>query len=316
MNINTDLKNEGGNINVLSLFDGDSGGQVALKKAGFSIGKYYASEIDKYAIQITQKNHPNTIQIGDVVDVKGSDYPDTDIIIGGSPCQGFSYAGKKLNFIDPRSRLFFEFVRVLEELRRLKPGILFLLENVKMEKEFQDIISKYLGIEPIKINSSTISAQNRERLYWTNISAVSQPDDKGLLLKDIIENLNGNRPCDLREYKKSSLCHHIATATDIKGNESIKRVYAVTGKSPTLTTMQGGHRQPKVLCENSMYRKLTPLECERLQTLPDNYTEGVSNTQRYKMIGNGWTIDVVAHIFTFFLKQRIESEVTGIKLIG
>jgi len=156
-------------MNVLSLFDGISCGQVALHRAGIEVDKYYASEIEKYAIQITQKNYPNTIQLGDVTQIKG--IKDIDLLIGGSPCQGFSKAGKQLNFVDPRSRLFFEYVRILNEV---KPKY-FLLENVIMKQEYQDIISKYLGVEPIEINSALVTAQNRKRLYWTNIPGIQQP---------------------------------------------------------------------------------------------------------------------------------------------
>jgi len=375
-------------MNVLSLFDGMSCGQIALDQLDFKVDNYYAAEIDKYAMSIAKKNYPNTIHLGDVTELRGMDLPKIDLLMGGSPCQGFSFAGKQLNFDDPRSALFFEFVRLLEET---KPKY-FLLENVRMKQEYQDVISEHLGVKPIMINSSLLSAQNRVRFYWTNIPGITQPEDKGIVLKDILEDLpiknplspymvgefdgvsrldkgifnfthknkgvaqtagsgHGNkylinRPCEPREFNKESLCHHAATATDIKGNESIKRVYAETGKSPTLTTMGGGHREPKVLCGRIVgrkinsetgkrddynpdikavqrleprldekcgtlttvqkdnviitpptYRKLTPLECERLQTVPDNYTEGVSNTQRYKMLGNGWTVAVIKHIF-------------------
>lgn len=282
-------------MNVLSLFDGMSCGRIALERAGIGVDNYFASEIDKYAMQIAKKNYPDTKHIGNVVDVKATDLPKIDLLIGGSPCQGFSFAGKQLNFEDERSKLFFEYVRLLEEC---KPKY-FLLENVKMKKEYQDIITSYLGVEPILINSSLVSAQNRDRLYWTNIQEVIQPEDKGLILKDILEISSSLelRPCSMKEYRQNSVCHHTGNAVDIKGNESIKRVYGVFGKAPTLTTMQGGHREPKVSVKDNTYRKLTPLECERLQTVPDNYTEGVSNSQRYKMLGNGWTVDVIAHIF-------------------
>jgi DNA (cytosine-5)-methyltransferase 3A len=183
------------NINVLSLFDGMSCGQIALDRAGIKVNNYFASEIDKYAIQVAKHNYPNTKHIGSVVDVKGSDLPKIDLLIGGSPCQGFSFAGKQLNFDDPRSKLFFEFVRLKNECN----PTYFLLENVKMKKEYQDIITEHLGVEPIEINSNLLSAQNRKRLYWTNIPNISMPKDKGILLKDIVhENeslntiLNGN----------------------------------------------------------------------------------------------------------------------------
>ena len=321
-------------LNVtLSLFDGISCGQEALKKAGISTRIFLASEIEKYPKMITRKNHPLTVQLGDVTKVVADDLPHVNLLMGGSPCQGFSFAGKQLNFDDPRSALFFEFVRLLKEC---KPDY-FLLENVMMKQEYQDIITEHLGVEPVMINSALVSAQNRKRLYWTNIPGVSLPDDEGILLKDVLEDgivdrnksycidanyaKGGNlkqyfkksrrqlvfeRPCEIKKFNTNSTCHHVATATDIKGNESIKRVYAETGKSPTVTTMGGGHREPKVLISNKpTYRKLTPLECERLQTLPDNYTEGVSNTQRYKALGNGWTVDVIVHILQG-LKQQVK----------
>ena len=275
--------------------------RVALDQCGINVEKYYASEIDKYAIQIAKANYPDIIHIGDVREVTGEVYQDIDLLCGGSPCQGFSFAGKQLNFEDPRSALFFEFVRVLKEV---KPKY-FLLENVRMKKEFQDVITEYLGVEPIMINSALVSAQNRVRLYWTNIPNIEQPTDKGLVLKDILDTLTAsNKEQYIETYDTP---RQVATATDINGHDIIKRVYSKDGKSPALTTMQGGHRQPKVslttvLKDNVVtrdlhYRKLTPLECERLQTLPDNYTDGVSNTQRYKMIGNGWTVEVIKHIF-------------------
>ena len=410
-------------INVLSLFDGMSGGQMALSKAGIKVDRYIASEVDKYAIKITMKNYPNTEQIGSVLELS-DDYLkslNVDLLIGGSPCQGFSISGKmrgsstksgvdvttleqylelkRKGFeFDGQSYLFWEYVRVW---KLIKPKY-FLLENVRVTKKWLPMFNEAMGVEPILINSSLLSAQNRVRYYWTNIPNVTTPKDKGILLKDILlsseevaskytlsdklvegferhrdrhkERGNGFgfkpitdlnmkahcitdpgktrasdkdvlRPCKTREFKESSLCHHSADATDIKGNESIKRVYNPSGKSPTLNTMQGGHREPKVLhipeatkkgfaeildgecfdyampnsktrrgrsmkeksnClqtsnaflqyNHPYYRKLTPLECERLQTIPDNYSEGVSNSQRYKMIGNGFTIDVIAHI--------------------
>ena len=286
-------------VNVLSLFDGCSMGRVALERAGIPVNQYYASEIDKYAIQISRKNYPDIIHVGDVEYVgKKKDSPNFDLLIGGSPCQGFSFASKdRLNFDDPRSKLFFEYVRILKEF---KPKY-FLLENVRMKKEHQDIISQHLGVEPIAINSRLVSAQNRIRLYWTNIP-FDMPYYKGIVLKDILEKDNTNfKYYKLKEYYNGKIynkdgCHQVGEA-DIKGYDIIKRVYGVHGKSPALTTMQGGHREPKIACPDKIHwRKLTPLEMERLQTLPDNYTEGVSNTQRKKMIGNGFTVDVLAHI--------------------
>ena len=179
-------------MKVLSLFDGMSCGQIALNKLGVSVDTYYASEIDKYAIQVAQKNFPNTIQVGDITKLDATNFKDVDLILAGSPCQGFSFAGKQLAFDDPRSALFFEFIRLLKEI---KPKY-FLLENVRMKKEFIDVISEQVskcypeilfGIEPILINSSLLSAQSRQRLYWTNIQGVTQPEDKNIVLRDILE---------------------------------------------------------------------------------------------------------------------------------
>lgn len=246
-------------MKVLSLFDGISSGRVALERAGIPVETYYASEIDKYAIQIAQKNYPDTIQIGDVCRVDFSKYIDKiDLIIGGSPCQGFSFAGKQLNFNDPRSKLFFEFVRAV---KTIKPKY-FLLENVKMKKEYQDIISDLLGVQPIEINSALVSAQNRKRLYWTNIPNVDQPADKGILLKDIVPD-------------------------------------AVSTKSKTIRTSGWGSKWGNKHCFDmpNPYRRFTIAELELLQTLPINYTDGISLSQRRKVLGNGWTVDVIAHIF-------------------
>lgn len=428
-------------MNVLSLFDGMSCGQLALQRAGIKVDRYFASEIDKYAIQVTQKNFPDTIQLGDVTEVSSVDLPEIDLLIGGSPCQGFSFAGKQLNFDDPRSKLFFEFVRLLKEL---KPSY-FLLENVKMKKEYQDVITEHLGVEPIEINSNLVSAQNRRRLYWTNIPGVGQPEDKGILLKDIVHesenietalngahaewfakkgdfqiakgysqvdgdkaicmtarqyaNWNGNFffevlneyivPFDktlqvldkevergkvgyfrkdsqanrvyyihdkavtltgcsggggaakMRQYlfgKVDREVHQVCESKESGGQQPYmqNRIYNVEGISPCLTAECGrlnvaipsdeylfGCTAPDRLNKNQngqrfnegkkfytltaqdkhgiliegYIRKLTPIECERLQTVPDNYSSGVSNSQRYRMLGNGWTVDVISHIF-------------------
>ena len=546
-------------IKVLSLFDGMSCGEIAVDQLGIEVDTYYASEIDKYAIEITQKNFPETIQVGDITKLDPKDFADVDLIMGGSPCQGFSFAGKQLAFDDPRSALFFEFIRML---KAIKPKY-FLLENVRMKKEFLDIISQQVsecypeitfGIQPILINSSSVSAQSRQRYYWTNISNIKQPEERGIVLRDILETKpetftamsdkfvkrNGDRDCmiDLNKEKASNLSameyvkngrqgdylacdssgkpkqvgnledikghdilkrvysedgksptitahagkgtvpkietkpkqvgklieqvkvrkhevdipklqtcildhyakcgknkkeiakelndkystveHYfrklgsnffcipseehwpqlkkilgietnkfdkqimefefrdgvfetkqrvysdegksptlthgsadkliqVGVAADINGHDILKRVYSPEGKSPTLNACGGGNTEPKVITggafrgraydkdgkrmdrdgssvanktkqmlelrkddksnaittvgkdsvvvdEELTWRKLTPLECERLQTVPDNYTEGVSNTQRYKMLGNGWTVEVIKHI--------------------
>ena len=286
-------------MNVLSLFDGISCGRVALERAGIKVDNYFASEIDKFAIEIAKKNYPDTVHVGSVVDVRARRLPKIDILIGGSPCQGFSFAGKQLNFEDARSKLFFEYVRLL---KHCKPKY-FLLENVKMKKEYQDVITEYLGVEPILINSALVSAQNRQRLYWTNIPNIEQPEDRGILLRDILEDGCVDRDksycIDANYFKGGNIKQYFDKGRRQLifkyGHCKIREYKQDSGKTPTLTTMQGGHREPKVLIDN--YRKLTPIECERLQTLPDNYTDGVSNSQRYKQLGNGWTVDVIAHIF-------------------
>tara|TARA_R110000824_G_scaffold96286_1_gene230764 strand:- start:23 stop:958 length:936 start_codon:yes stop_codon:yes gene_type:complete len=303
-------------MKILSLFDGMSCGRLALDRAGIVIDKYFASEIDRYAISIAKSNYPDTVHIGNVCDVYAYNLPPIDLLIGGSPCQGFSFAGKHLNFDDPRSQLFFEYVRVLKET---KPKY-FLMENVRMSKQSMDAITDLLGVEPVAINSNLVSAQNRYRLYWTNIPMDGLPVDKGIMLKDILENnyvtnrdkshcidANYFKGGNLKSYfekhrrqlvfTKDGLCQVGETSEHQHyKHDQVKRVYHRKGKAPTLLTMQGGNREPKVFVEPSQWRKLTVLECERLQTVPDNYTKGVSNTQRYKMLGNGWTIDVVAHI--------------------
>tara|TARA_B100000927_G_scaffold143149_2_gene115536 strand:+ start:2131 stop:3795 length:1665 start_codon:yes stop_codon:yes gene_type:complete len=522
-------------MKVLSLFDGMSCGQLALNRLGIKVDKYYASEIDKFAIQVTQANFPETIQVGDVCNLKAEDYQDIDLILAGSPCQGFSFAGKQLAFDDPRSALFFEFIRLLKEI---KPKY-FLLENVKMKKEFLEVITEQVSacypdfeggddlfggrIEPILINSALVSAQSRQRYYWTNIPNIEQPDDMGIVLRDILEDDgqadlvgNGGREAfkeniqkgtallardwkgwntygmtgvqtstsdngitnikkgtsdkswffeqqtyskdskKTRSLKSSSGSGNIpkvfetkpikaydipreilkdnerqrrvydpngkspsilgrsdspkitkpkqvGMASDINGHDILKRVYSPDGKSPTLNAGGGGNREPKVAVQSYRevrteegkkarrdaklktgkdhtpfrskeliprtdgkvgtitpnlnkdheisietkktnqinpskkasgrqpyiqdrvfhkdgkshaltesfadrtnvgehneltWRKLTPLECERLQTVPDNYTNHVSKTQRYKMLGNGWTVNVISHILS------------------
>lgn len=274
-------------INVLSLFDGMSCGHIALQRAGIKVDNYYASEIDKAAITITQKNFPDTIQLGDVSSIDGHSLPNIDLLIGGSPCQGFSLAGKQLNFEDPRSKLFFEFVRLLEETR---PKY-FLLENVKMKKEYKDIITSYIHKEPFIIDSSLVSAQRRERLYWTNIPNIVAPKDKNIYIDTIIET-NVDAKYNLSKKAKDKV-------------ERYSKEYKCCKKSPTLTTelahSTGSNITPKLIKEIGKERRATPVECERLQTVPDNYTSGVSDTARYKMLGNGWTVDVISHIFKHIL---------------
>ena len=367
-------------MNVLSLFDGCSSGQLALERANIPVDNYFASEIDKYAITVTQANFPDTFQWGDVTKIKVPTKGSIDLLMGGSPCTGFSFAGKQLNFDDPQSKLFFHFVEILSLVR---PKYV-LLENVRMKKEYQDTISYHMGFEPQALNSKWLSGQNRYRLYWWGklqsdgtYKQIPIPKmvDKKITMQDILEDgyatnemtsQDGKSHCLTARYNGAVWWNSIERkqrtmvlkdnptmskdglirvgTADLKGHDSIRRVYAQEGKAPTLTTMQGGHREPKVaigrivnrrldehgtrkddqldlpftrqlevrddgksnclttvqkdnvVVSKDMWRKLTPLECERLQTLPDNYTNHVSNSQRYKMIGNGWTVDVIAHI--------------------
>jgi DNA-cytosine methyltransferase len=395
-------KRIGGKMNVLSCFDGMSCGQIALNRIGIKPVKYYAAEIDKHAIQVTQHNYPGTIQLGSVLDWKGwgIDWASIDLVTGGFPCQAWSVAGKGLGDKDPRGALFWTFLDIIKNVMLHNSNAKFLMENVKMKKEFEKYITHHteqaLGtVHKTLINSALVSAQSRQRYYWTNF-AVTQPADRGIILADILESevsdifitptpINhdgGNQlnpdyksqantihsvdskspticagthgyalgyvpmlqPCKPREYDVNAQLHHAADATDTKiVNYYSSRVYAETGKAPTLRA--AGHT-PKILCgairgryivdgkrqdhkmktaglteqrlevrqdgktntlttvqkdnvvvySDLCYRKLTPVECERLQTVPDNFTDCVSNTQRYKMIGNGWTVDVIAHI--------------------
>ena len=435
--------------NVLSVFDGMSCGRVALDELNIPVKQYYASEIDPYAMTVAQNNYLDTIQLGDVTKVDGHLLPKIDLLIGGSPCQGFSFAGKQLNFEDPRSKLFFEFVRLLKEC---KPKFFF-LENVRMKKEYQDVISSYLGVEPVLLNSALVSAQNRQRLYWTNIPGYTPPEDRGILLKDIVHEHTDFEPLseagtaymltgstkwaggskhrleenlDYPDEKAHTLCANMYKGVPLNRyyetlNEFIvpfdktlqildkevargkvgyfrkdsqanrvyyihdkavtlcgdagggaakmgqylfgevsssgihqavegefrdgrtwqprqaDRIYNIEAKSPTLT-QEAGRINAAIPCDEDYLfgcitpdrvdkrqngqrfndgtkfytltaqdrhgilvegyiRKLTPIECERLQTLPDNYTIGVSNSQRYKMLGNGWTVAAVKEFF-------------------
>ncbi len=385
-------------MNVLSLFDGMSCGRQALERVGIKVDKYYASEVDKYAIMVTMANYPDTIQLGDVRNVK-IDEP-IDLLIGGSPCQSFSFAGKRNGMstkdsidilsleqylelkeqkfeFEGQSYLFWEYVRILNEI---KPKY-FLLENVMMEQRWEDVISKTLGVRPIMINSALVSAQNRKRLYWTNIgmkpgglfgdlvSVIEQPKDKGILLKDVLELdvdnkyflsknmiswLDGHANKRNRKVNKrngndkalaliSSALTKLNLSTDYivhnrmgrtsktgKGgtghlSRNDGKTYSLDtsqpnaieilgcdirldeglriregGKTPTLSCKGGSGTTGSVLAKiDSKIRRLTPIECERLQTVRDNYTNHVSDSQRYKMLGNGWTIDVIAHIFSY-----------------
>lgn len=280
-------------INVLSLFDGMSCGQIALDKLGIKVDNYFASEIDKHAIQVTQKNYPNTKQIGSVVDVKGEDLPKIDLLFGGSPCQSFSSAGNGKGF-EGESGLFFEFVRVLKET---KPKY-FLLENVVMKKEWQDIITEALGVYPININSSLVSAGHRKRLYWTNIPNIEQPKDKKVLIYDIITLEDS---VDSNVWLKAKNTHLVYKKIDFTGCPKVAAIdiynkkYKTDSKVPTLTLP---HHNSLRLWQNGRIRKFTANELEAIQTIPKDYTNvGLTLNQRHKMLGNGWTVDVIKHIF-------------------
>lgn len=265
-------------LTVFSAFDGAGIGLLSLKRAGIPVEKYYASEVDKYAIQVAKKNHPEIIHVGDVKQCYARNFPKIDLLIGGSPCQDLSIAkANREGLKGARSGLFWHFVRLL---RTMKPRY-FLLENVaSMSKEDNAKITEIMGVEPILINSALVSAQQRKRMYWTNIPGVKQPEDKGMLLKDVLEN---------------------GVAMDLKSRAIISSAGRTTERE-YLKKKQGTMVKTN---DGLAFRKLTPVECERLQTWPDNYTGGVSNTQRYKIIGNGWTADVIVHIFSFLKEQMV-----------
>ena len=395
-------------MNVFAAFDGHSGGQIALEILGVKPVKYYASEVDKHAIKAVMLIFPNTIQMGDITKWRewSINWSTIDLFIGGSPCQGFSIAGKMagtaamLNgekvVVDTREKylelkeagaeflsqsyLFWEYILLLDHVKLVNPKVKFFLENVKMKKEFLDLISNAIGVEPVFINSALVSAQNRQRYYWCNWG-VTQPEDKGIVLADILEcepfektimtdkftSRNKNAGClrddlsgkakslsameyvkngrqgdyircvaqrgrydangkivqqfEVRKDEKTNslttvqkdnfVMQRVATATDIKGHDYNKRVYSGEGKAPSLAANSGGNLEPKVLIQESdkecirnvNYRKLTPRECGRLQTIPEDILDtllsaGISNSQLYKMFGNGWTIEVIAHIFS------------------
>lgn len=411
-------------MNILSLFDGMSCGQIALNRLGIKYDNYYASEIDKHAIKITQHNYPGTIQLGDVTQVHAKDLPKIDLILAGSPCQGFSFAGKGLAFDDPRSKLFFEFVRILNEVREINPDAKYLLENVKMKQEHETVISRILNINPIEINSALVSAQNRVRLYWTNIECkpvglfgdlecvIPQPKDKGVLLRDVLEKdvdekyyiseaainrinrkeysapqVNPEKTGSLNTKNNSgqlSVDSGTTLIIDVEGRSKLNQnksscftaggnsggnhsdmdlivCVASCGRDPEnqsaripgqnnvqtleqrndfktncLTSVQkdnlvmqinpskeSGNQQPyqqnriyhsdgispalqaqlstgsNAILHNARIRRLTPIECERFQTVPDNYTSCVSDTRRYHALGNGWTVDVICHILSY-----------------
>lgn len=355
-------------MNILSLFDGISTGYLALKNIGIKIDNYYSSEIDKYANAVSEYHFPEIIRLGDINNWHNwnIEWDKIDLILAGSPCQGFSIAGKGLNFEDPRSKLFFEFTEILNYIKSKNPKVLFLLENVKMKKEWQTVITNYVKVEPIEINSALLSAQSRKRLYWTNIKNINQPEDKKILLKDIIENgfvdreksfcldTNYSKGINVNNYFKKKRRQLVLSPKKIGfiGKDCQKqRIYSTDGKSVTLQANSGclyvvASKGRNIVNNNKrketegsktkqkhetsflekqncsltiqkdslllaiknnevIIRKLYPIECERLQTLPENFTlygkfeekiKTISNTQRYKMLGNGWTLKIIEHI--------------------
>ena len=310
-------------MNVLSLFDGMSCGFIALKKSNFNVQSYYASEIDKFAIKESKANFPGINHLGDITKWQtwSIDWSSIDLLIGGSPCQGFSTAGKGLGFSDKRSNLFFIYVDILNYLKKVNPNVKFMLENVRMKKQWLDVITKHLGVEPVFIDSKLVSAQSRKRFYWCNWH-VAQPKDKGVLLKNIIEHgvvdqdksycidanywKGGNLKSYFEKHRRHLVFQPVQTSErgrrltsdgsrrdDKKG--IIVRGYEVRpdGKTCALTTVQ----KDNFITQDYTIRKLTIIECCRLQGVPDDYFKVSSNTQAYKMLGNGWQVDTVAHIF-------------------
>ena len=281
-------------MRVLSLFDGISVGMLALKRAGIPVEEYRAYEIDTNAIKISQKNFPEIIQCGDVIEADFTSMRGVcDLLIGGSPCQSLSIVRSKTREnLDGKSKLFFEYVRALKEV---KPQW-FLFENVaSMNEESKQTISELLGCEPIFIDSADFSAQQRPRLYWTNIPVDMNYGHSPLVLKDIMQSNVPEKYYYNCEYDFHGLDKSVCATLHINGHDIIKRVQSPDFKCHTLTAVCGGNHQKKVF-DNGRPRKLTPLEYERLQTLSDGYTDCVADTHRYKAIGNSWTADVIAHI--------------------
>lgn len=301
-------------MNVLSLFDGMSRGQIALTELGVFPASYFASEVDKHAIKQTQLNFPDTKQQGSVTELDGFDLPRIDLLMGGSPCRSFSFAGKRVGMVttgnveitdleqymdlkkngfkfEGQSYLFWEYVRILTEIRLMNPDVKFLLENVKMVKKWEEVITGALGVEPIFINSSLVSAQNRKRLYWTNVEGVTVPEDRGILLGDVLEN---------EVPEKYYLSERAVKGIQDKNNERGRDEKA---RCLTASMYKGPRNDGCALVKGQTVitdrlRRLTPTECARLQTVPEWYTWECSDTQQYKMCGNGWTVEVIKHILT------------------
>lgn len=289
-------------MNVLSLFDGISCGQVALQRAGIKVDNYYASEIDKKPIKITMKNHPKTIQLGDINNWKNwnIDLSKIDLILAGFPCQSWSVAGKKLGLDDFRGQLVYPMIKIFQKIKELNSKIIFLFENVKMKKEFEEILDDLIGVRPTLINSNLLSASNRERLYWTNIEFDKNIEDKNIFIKDIIYD-NNYKVFEDDRIEKTKVLTKNYMKYDLSGKGYFSqqdRSYYLNGKLPTIP-----HANPTSKCNiwlgDKKHRRLHPIEAERVHNLPDNYTEGLTDSQRISCIGNGWTVDVIAHIFKY-----------------
>ena len=280
---------------MLSLFDGISCGMLALEKADIKVKKYYASEIDEFAIKVSQKNYPSIVQLGDVNEWRtwDIDWSKIDLLIGGSPCQGFSFAGKMLNFQDERSKLFFVFVDILNHIKIHNPDVKFLLENVRMKKDYQDVISQHLEVEPIRINSALVTAAHRDRFYWANFP-ITQPNDKGITFDDINQN-GGNWLSDTYIQKVKNWK---AQQDPIKCATTI----GTASKLPCLTARgyNQSHSGMILITDGKRYRYLTNDEAELAMTLPIGYTYGIKDRERARCIGNGWSADVIAHIFNCY----------------
>jgi DNA (cytosine-5)-methyltransferase 3A len=295
-------------MNVLSLFDGISCGRVALERAGIKVDRYYASEIDEGATKISQKNYPDIIRLGDVTKWRewNIDWESIDLLIGGSPCQSLSITQSKTRKgLDGKSKLFFEFVDVLDHLKIYNPNILFLFENVaSMSEESKIAIENCLGEKLIYQNSNAFSAQDRPRVYATNFEwdVVNEPCD--LVLKDIMQDDVAEKYYYNCDFDFVGLDKCVCAYLHINGHDILKRVHSPFHKCHTLTAVCGGNQQKKVYV-NGRCRKLTPLEYERLQNIPDGYTAGVADGIRYRTLGNGWSVDVIAHILSFIQYKMI-----------
>ena len=299
--------------NALSLFDGISSGRHALEKANINFENYYSSEIDKKSVLVAQKNYPDTIQLGDVEEWESWDLEHIDLIMGGSPCQGFAAQGQQYNFDDPRSILFFTMIDII---KHFKPKY-FLLENVRMRKEWEKIITEHMGVEPIHICSSLVSAQRRQRVYWANWPA-SQPIATHNHLSEILEKDDGmtnpafiaGRKINRNTGKREDDNIKLPRIQTLEVNKDYSKMCCITTveKDSVLTNRSSGRHLDAftVLKKDIDWRYLTVNEMERLQTLPDDYTQvgNLSDSKRKSMLGNGWTIDVITHL----LKQAVGTE--------